>query len=268
MLYHLRTNHRENPVGIDGVPEFSWMWESKQQNVLQVSYRIVVRSAETVVWDTGTVSSDKQSFVPYEGDALQSNTSYLWTLTVTDNHGESDTAQASFETGLLMEADWEAVWIEAQFERPSAEQPPFWALKPPVWFEKTFELKAPVERARLFATAHGIYRAHVNGARVGDAEFAPEHTVYDKVLYVQTYPVEPLLTVGTNRLSFEVADGWYHCPQTHQDMEEWSDHPGVLFQLEVTYEDGTTESFCSDGTETCHTGTILYSDLYIGEKQD
>ncbi len=268
MLYHLRTNHRENPVGIDGVPEFSWMWESKQQTVLQVSYRIVVRSAETVVWDTGTVSSDKQSFVPYEGDALQSNTSYLWTLTVTDNHGESDTAQASFETGLFMEADWKAVWIEAQFERPSVEQPPFWALKPPVWFEKTVELKAPVKRARLYATAHGIYRAHVNGERVSDAEFAPEHTVYDKVLYVQTYPAEHLLMPGENRLSFEVADGWYHCPQTRQDMREWSDHPGVLFQLNIEYEDGSSESFGSDGTETCHTGCVEYADLYIGEKQD
>ncbi len=268
MLYHLRTNHRENPVGIDGVPEFSWMWESKQQNVLQVSYRIVVRSAETVVWDTGTVSSDRQNFVSYEGEPLRSNTSYGWTVTVTDNHGETDTASASFETCLLAETDWRALWIEAVFERPAVEQPPFWALKPPVWFEKTFELKAPVERARLYATAHGIYRAHVNGERVSDAEFAPEHTVYDKILYVQTYPVEHLLKTGENKLSFEVADGWYHCPQTHQDMDEWSDHPGVLFQLNIEYEDGSIDVFGSDGSEVCRSGNVVYADLYIGEKQD
>lgn len=38
--------------------------------------------------------------------------------------------------------------------------------------------------------------------------------------------------------------------------------------MELTYEDGTSEMILSDGSETCRTDFIVYSDLYQGEKQD
>lgn len=41
-LTHLRVNHRQNPLGIDGAPEFSWRIESDRQNILQKRYRICV----------------------------------------------------------------------------------------------------------------------------------------------------------------------------------------------------------------------------------
>ena len=42
----------------------------------------------------------------------------------------------------------------------------------------------------------------------------------------------------------------------------------MLFQLEVEYDDGTTEQIISDGDETCALGPICYSDIFQGEKQD
>ena len=44
-------------------------------------------------------------------------------------------------------------------------------------------------RARLHATAQGIYEAFLNGERVGDAELTPGFTQYDARLQVQTYDV-------------------------------------------------------------------------------
>lgn len=35
-----------------------------------------------------------------------------------------------------------------------------------------------IAHARLYATAHGIYEAFVNGARVGDFELTPGWTAY------------------------------------------------------------------------------------------
>ena len=43
--------------------------------------------------------------------------------------------------------------------------------------------------ARLYATAHGIYEAFVNGRRVGDAELTPGFTEYRDRLQVQTYDI-------------------------------------------------------------------------------
>ena len=51
-------------------------------------------------------------------------------------------------------------------------------------------------------------------------------------------------------------------------MPNRHDEPSVLFQIELTYEDGTSETICSDGSESCRTDFIVYSDLYQGEKQD
>ena len=54
--------------------------------------------------------------------------------------------------------------------------------------------------ARLYATAHGIYEAFLNGQRVGDLELTPGFTSYAAHLHVQTYDVTDLLVAGTNTL--------------------------------------------------------------------
>ena len=64
-LTHLRVNHRQNPLGIDGAPEFSWRIESDRQNALQKRYRICVAEGGKTVWDSGERESRLQSFIRY-----------------------------------------------------------------------------------------------------------------------------------------------------------------------------------------------------------
>ena len=267
-ISHLRTLHRENPVGIDTNPYFSWMLCSEENNVYQKAYRILVCHADETVWDSGYVASDKQTFVPYEGRCLKSRTRYTWEVTVWDTAGNIGTGAGFFETAFLNTAEWKACWIESDFERPVTTCEPFWNLKPPVYFEKQFQIDGIVKKARLYATAHGIYHVYANGKRPDDREFAPEHTVYDKILYYQTYAMEDFLRQGENRITFIVADGWYFCPQTKQEIEKDTGRPAVLFQLEVEYEDGRTQIICSDGSECSYIGQYVYADLFLGEKQD
>ena len=63
-----------------------------------------------------------------------------------------------------------------------------------------FVLDRPVERARLYATAHGIYEAFLGGTRVGDLELTPGTTSYPTRLQVQTHDVTALLHEGDNEL--------------------------------------------------------------------
>ena len=66
-----------------------------------------------------------------------------------------------------------------------------------------------MRRATLFATAHGIYEAELNGVRVGDEELTPGYTEYQHHTQVQSYDVTELLREGDNTLDALLADGWY-----------------------------------------------------------
>ena len=268
-LYDLQTLHMDHPV-IDQVPCFSWKISSNQQNVIQERYRITVSQKEKVLWDTGEIYSSKQSFIEYHGKCFSSKENYRWTVTVWNQYGESATATDVFETAFLCSSDWKAKWIECPFTRENASEYPYGKTYPPVLFEKKFVLKKAVKKARIYATAHGIYRLTVNGERIDQREFAPEFTSYEKCLYYQVYDASAFLHKGSNTLHMYVGDGWYFNSQASPVMNEINRHPepSVVFQLELTYEDGSSERIISDGSELCRTDFIAYSDLYLGEKQD
>ncbi|WP_161934850.1 alpha-L-rhamnosidase [Frankia sp. R43] len=263
----LRTLHRIEPVGIDQVPEFSWCISSPERDTLQTSYRITVEDGDRTVWDTGLVASESQSFVEYSGSPLRSRTRYRWAVTVEDNHGNTDTASAGFETAFLDTA-WTARWVESTIPRPAAESWGHGTQPPAVEFLRNFAVHHPIRSARLYATALGVYRLTLNGLRPDDRELAPEFSVYRRRLYYQTYDVTAQLREGANTLSMYVGDGWYFCPVTRPLSYELRELPAVLFQLELEYENNLTETVFSDGSEICRTGPVRSSDLYWGERFD
>ena len=114
-ILDLKTNHRSEPLGIDGVPYFGWKLCSSEKNVTQQAYQLTVEDVQTkeVVWDSGAVSSSQSSFADYAGAPLHSCTEYRWTVRVWDNHGECAAASADFETAFLCTEDWKARWAES-----------------------------------------------------------------------------------------------------------------------------------------------------------
>ena len=86
---------------------------------MQTSYRIMVAlrrpiSTKRKIWcgDSGVVSSDQSTFVPYAGSQLESRKDYYWKVLITTNKGDSlwsDAAQWSM--ALLDDGDWQAQWI-------------------------------------------------------------------------------------------------------------------------------------------------------------
>ena len=95
--------------------------------------------------------------------------------------------------------------------------------------------------ARLYATAHGIYEAFLNGMRVGDAELTPGLTSYATILNVQTYDVTALLTPGVNMIAAVLSDGWYRGQVgAFRHFNQFGDRVALLAQLEVTTDRGCT----------------------------
>src|ERR1700749_1094439 len=105
--------------------------------------------------------------------------------------------------GLLQSGDWSAKWIDSPAAQ-SKDKPGVGASKPtfvpntPPMFRKDFSVSKPVARARLYATALGLYEASINGQRVGDIVLAPDWTDYHKRVRYQTYDVTPMLRQGPN----------------------------------------------------------------------
>ncbi len=109
------------------------------------------------------------------------------------------------EAGLLDPADWTARADPAA----CCPSPAATGSRSPCCAGSS-SLDTPVVRARLYATAHGVYEAELNGAAVGDQVLAPGWTSYHHRLRYQTYDVTDLLVGGRQRASAcTLADGWY-----------------------------------------------------------
>ncbi|MFJ2766971.1 alpha-L-rhamnosidase [Streptomyces sp. NPDC087300] len=140
---------------------------------------------------------------------------------------------------------------------------------PAAQLRHAFRLKGrKVARARLYATALGLYEAHLNGERVGDDRLAPGWTDYRKRVQYRTYDVTDLVTSGTNALGVTLAAGWYAGNIGWFGPHQYGERPAFLGQLEITYTDGTTERVLSGPGWRAATGPVLGADLMSGEEYD
>ncbi|WP_136078202.1 alpha-L-rhamnosidase [Pontiella desulfatans] len=108
-----------NPLGFhDATPVFSWKLPVGVQK--QTAYQLVVKG-DGLLWDSGWVESDRSVFVPYGGKALASRQQGEWQVRFRDENGKQSewSESATFELGLLSNADWKAQWI-----RPSMPDAP------------------------------------------------------------------------------------------------------------------------------------------------
>ncbi len=185
---HLRTDYRENPLGIDSEkPRLSWQSDSAERGWKQGAYRILVASdpallagAHPDIWDSGKQVTDESVDLPYSGPALLSQHRYFWAVQVWDRHGRSQTSTpAWFEMGLLRPPDWTARWISGNSEEGEADHAaakwilaagPSQAAQEMTVFRKTITLTKPVFRASISVIANGAFQSAVNGHPVSHKE--------------------------------------------------------------------------------------------------
>jgi alpha-L-rhamnosidase len=136
------------------------------------------------------------------------------------------------------------------------------------YFRKPFELKSPIQRAVLYATALGLYDVHINGQRVGDHVLAPDWTDYRKRVRYQAYDVTALLKPGANAIAALLANGWYSGHIGNGGYQFFGKSPAFFAQLEVTYANGHTEQVVTDDSWKSHDSPTLSSDFMLGEDYD
>ncbi len=258
-LYDLRTEYRINPIGLDMKrPRFSWKMKSDVPDTMQTAYHITVSDGTKTVWDCKR-ENDDSVLIPYEGEELLPETEYRVSVEVADNHGNTAEGRMTFETGIFNGKDFQAEMITHDFPESETACPVF---------VKNFDLHKKILKARIYATAHGVYEISLNGERVGDYRMAPGWTSYHHRLQYQIYDVTWLLR-ERNQIEMTAANGWYKGILGFMLRSNiYGDRTGVFAELHVTYEDGTTEVIVTDESWEVRTGEIRYSEIYMGETID
>ena len=285
--YGLTTEQLSEPLGLDEPrPRLSWKLRSARHGAAQSAYRITaaLRAADLdesdrLIWDSGRRAGNDTLLVTWDGPALQSATRYHWRVETWDETGAAaGREQAWFETGLLHREDWTAVWVGRDpvglplVDPPTDEERSFPdPATAPLYLRHSFEVAEQPVRARLHATARGVYEPSLNGARVGDLELAPGWTEYHRRLQYQTYDVTDQVRAGSNEIGAIVADGWWsgHVGfDPSRPARHYGTAPAYLAQLVLDFADGSRRVIATGEDWQEGTGPIRSADLLMGEFVD
>ncbi len=129
-----------------------------------------------------------------------------------------------------------------------------------------------IKKARIYATARGIYELYLNGYRVGVDYFNPGLTQYNKTHMYQTYDVTDLIKKGKNAWGAMLGEGWWSGNATFKG-EHWNffgDRQSLLAQLVIDYEDGTQDivSTQPESWKFYNDGPIKVGSFFQGEVYD
>jgi alpha-L-rhamnosidase len=161
---------------------------------------------------------------------------------------------------------WRRPLALARYADPPAGREPR-ALRPSPLLRRSFTLDARPRRARLHATALGVYDAYLNGRRVSDDVLAPGWTDYATRVPYQCHDVTDRLRQGENVLGAVLADGWF-AGRIWELRGVYGDEPLFRCQLEVELDDGRRLTIATDGSWQTATGEIVYADLLAGQTED
>jgi alpha-L-rhamnosidase len=275
---NLRCEYRIDPVGLDVIqPRLSWILHSQERGQKQSAYQILVASSpgglerrNADLWDSGKVTSDENSHVPYKGKPLTSHSRAWWQVRVWDKNGFSTgwSVPARWEMGLVKSSDWQALWIADPFSMTNSGSGASGAL-PATALRKEFNVSKPIRRAVAYATALGLYELRLNGQRVGEQLLAPEWTSYRKRVQYQTYDVTDLVHTGANAIGVWLGEGWYAGRLMAVGRFGYGTYPRLLLQLELEFADDTRQTLASDDSwRSSIGGPIGAAGIYDGETYD
>jgi len=261
-ILRLKTNRLKNPLGfaIDTRPRLSWIVESDSAK-RQAAARVEV-SADTdfsnIVYDSGKRDDIDSISFPLDIE-LKPRTRYFWRVTVWGDDGsEAVSEPAWFETSKMNEP-WKAKWITPDFD-PSFH---------PVIFHD-FIVEKNVTSARAYVCGLGLYEMTINGEKTGDEYLSPGLTAYDKWIPYQTYDITRQIKKGSNTIEVLLGNGWYkgRYGLDRKVLFRYGDKFALICEIHVTYDDGSTDVFCTDTCWKAKKSKVMDSSIFDGEIYD
>ena len=304
-ITRLTCEMQEGLVVVEGLPRLGWVMESPENGTRQSAYEIDIREAFTgrSVWNSGKVYSSQSQLVSTEGADIRPDNSfnYSWRVRVWDetNTPSGWSSEAKFRAApeRLSSGQWIGAITRQNAHLPEGRKFHGGELKKPevkaaweavdtlakksICLRRTFRVGDATEEVAnhkpgkkiVEATAYvcglGFYEFSLNGKKVGNSEFAPLWSDYDKTVYYNTYDVTEQLRRGENAVGILLGNGFYNVQGgRYRKLQISFGPPTLLFELVINYEDGTCTTIRSDSEWKYDFSPVTFNCIYGGEDYD
>lgn len=296
-------NFQSEMALVDGALQMGWKMVADVNGERQTAYQIQIYAGNTQinadntqrkaynsgkVYDSGKVMTDESQLVKVP-DMKYNATGYSFRVKVWNQDGRSS-AWSKSQSFRVMPSSIDASWIGA-ISRKDARIPtgkfPNTDFKKPDFVAKwnavdTLSAKSiilgntfitasrKVVSAVVYVCGLGHYEMRLNGVKVGDSEFAPLWTDYDKTVYYNVYDVTSLVRKGNNAVTVLLGNGFYNVQKLGRYSKLMTSFgtPSLLLRMEMTYSDGTTQVVRSGEGWHYALSPITYNCIYGGESYD
>lgn len=286
----------ENPLAVNTTqPRLSWQLVSEKSNVTQSAYQILVSSSEeklkkneSDIWNSGKTVSNKNLQITYSGTPLKNESKYFWKVKVWNQKDKSSnwSQTASFRIAPLTSA-LNPIWIgaitkvdshlpegrnyhTATFNRQKKD-----ALinasdslsRRSIMLRKPFSINKEIKEAVVYISGLGHYELTINGKKIGNSEFAPLWTDYDKTVNYNTYELSAEeLKKGENVIGVLLGNGMYNTlAERYSKFYVSFGPPTLFFKMKVIYKDGSEDIIKSDESWKYSKSPITYNSIFGGE---
>ena len=304
-ISRLTCEMQEGLVVVEGSPRLGWVMESPENGTRQSAYEIDIREAFTrrSIWNSGKVYSSQSQLVSTKGADIRPDNSfnYSWRVRVWD---ETDTpsewsSEAKFRAvpERLSSGQWIGAITRQNAHLPEGRKFHGGELKKPevkaaweavdtlakksICLRRTFQVGDATEggtnrkpgkkivEATAYVCGLGFYEFSLNGKKVGNSEFAPLWSDYDKTVYYNTYDVTEQLRRGENAVGILLGNGFYNVQGgRYRKLQISFGPPTLLFELVINYEDGTCTTVHSDNNWKYDFSPVTFNCIYGGEDYD
>ena len=260
----LRTQYPAGLIGVDADPiRLTWQIDAQVGTQTRAEIQTSADSEFATFDDQREVAGPSQIAVVAPGGPFNSREiRYFRVRSEIDGAWTGWSPACSVEIGLLDAADWSAKPIGLEGDTGADEMAPAPLLR------RTFSTAGPVQSARLYATSHGVHDLYLSGSKVGEDLLAPGWSTYGRRLVSCTYDVTELLSGSTEHvLGASLGDGWFRGRlgwERGKSRCRYGTELALLAQLEIIYQDGTTETIGTDSTWVASTGAVQKADIYDG----
>lgn len=190
-----------------------------------------------------------------------------------DDCASDGTSAANFPASYTLQTSTDGSDYTVQYEAVDAAAPTYSKNSTNVpYFARRFTTNKEIARARLYASALGVFTMRLNGQPVTENKLEPGETEYGKSVLYSTYDVTDLLRNGNNTLLTQVAGGIFNVTSlTGRYSKPEITNAGAASlkaELWITYDDGTEEAILTDKDWRSTASPTTGSNWWGGEDYD